>query len=387
MKIALAVLPLALICACATPPITYESLSSDLAGYDVVFLGEKHDNSTGHALERRILERLHARRGDIVLSLEMFERDVQKQLDDYLAGNVDEKTFLAGARPWPNYATDYRPMVEYCKAHGIPVVAANAPRPLASKVAASGFDAVKGDPNIAAETTAPKDTYWKNFVAEMGDHAGVTEANMLRFYQAQCAKDDTMAESIVRRFEGTARPLVVHVAGSFHVEHHLGTVARVHSRRPELRLAVVTMDEKRNVFGDGADSWRMQVASEPSDEEMEKVPARKAVAHPAVPPSGTDPQAKAPVASHGRPALGFMPDYDAGVEGCRVSMVREGGPAETAGLKEGDVIVKIGEVPIAAVQDYMEALGNLDVGSTVQVTVVRGTEKKTFDVKVGERIQ
>ena len=58
------------------------------------------------------------------MTLEMFERDVQPLLDQYLAGNISEKNFLDGARPWDRYTTDYRPMVELARVHGWPVIAA-----------------------------------------------------------------------------------------------------------------------------------------------------------------------------------------------------------------------------------------------------------------------
>jgi hypothetical protein len=74
----------------------------------------------------------------VVLSLEMFERDVQYILDEYLAGLITEDQFLESARPWERYRTDYRPMVEFARAHGIPVVAANAPRRYVNRVTRLG---------------------------------------------------------------------------------------------------------------------------------------------------------------------------------------------------------------------------------------------------------
>ena len=85
-----------------------------------------------------MLEGLARRRLPVILSLEMFERDVQPALDAYLAGTVPEEEFLKGARPWPRYATDYRALVEIARAHGWPVVAANVPRRIAADVAKSG---------------------------------------------------------------------------------------------------------------------------------------------------------------------------------------------------------------------------------------------------------
>ena len=110
-----------------------------------------------------------AREGRVALSLEQFERDVQGALDAYLSGQLDEQAFLKQARPWPNYDPDYRRLIEFCKAHGVSVCAANIPRPLASRIAKLGFDAAWAGYTpeerawIADETIAPKDEYFTLF--------------------------------------------------------------------------------------------------------------------------------------------------------------------------------------------------------------------------------
>jgi uncharacterized iron-regulated protein len=66
---------------------------------------------------------------------------------------------------------------------------------------------------------------------------------MERFYLAQCVKDDTMAESIARAYNGRMepKPLIVHFNGAFHSDYRLGTAARVRSRVEKARVAVVSI--------------------------------------------------------------------------------------------------------------------------------------------------
>src|SRR5690606_38539891 len=87
---------------------------------DVVFFGEMHDDPETHRAEAELLEAIGRLGRPVVLSLEMFERDVQQAVDDYLAGRLSETAFLEVTRPWPRYATDYRPLVETAKANGWP---------------------------------------------------------------------------------------------------------------------------------------------------------------------------------------------------------------------------------------------------------------------------
>src|SRR5690606_38634077 len=140
--------------------LRWAAMVDSLAGADVVFLGEQHDDSSTHRLELAVLEGLAARGRDVTLALEMFERDVQPLLDSYLAGRASEAELRAGARPWPNYETDYRPLVEFARARRWPVVASNVPRPLASAVGRGGLAVIDTLPaaqraNVAADLSCP----------------------------------------------------------------------------------------------------------------------------------------------------------------------------------------------------------------------------------------
>ena len=70
-------------------------------------------------------------------------------------------------------------------------------------------------------------------------------------------------------------------------------------------------------------------------------------------------------------SLGTIPDYAADVDGLKLSGVRQGGPAETAGLRKGDVIKKMGEREIHSIDDYMAAFGELVPGEAVPVVIER----------------
>ena len=235
--------------------MTYGQMIERLARADVVFFGEQHDDPETHRAEAAMLESLGRIGRAVVLSLEMFERDVQPVLDAYLAGRLSEADFLARSRPWPRYATDYRPLVELAKARGWPVIAANVPRPLASAVGRKGLaalDTLSAAERLSAarDNVCPNDDYHARFMEQMQGHgagAGPAPGDTLptamarRFYLAQCVKDETMAESIVEaRRRAPRNAIVVHFNGAFHSDFAQGTVDRVRRREPRWRLAVVT---------------------------------------------------------------------------------------------------------------------------------------------------
>jgi uncharacterized iron-regulated protein len=236
---------------------TFEHMAARLAGAKVVFFGEQHDDPRTHAAEVELLHALARSGRPVVVSLEMFERDVQEALDDYLAGRISEAEFLGRSRPWPRYATDYRGIVELAKARGWRVLAANVPRPMASAVGRAGLTvldtlSVPGRRNAARELSCPRDDYRARFLAEMRAHSAgsgaapqpgdtLPTAVAERFYLAQCVKDETMAESIVRALRDAPRSAIaVHYNGSFHSDYGHGVVARVARREPGWKLAIVT---------------------------------------------------------------------------------------------------------------------------------------------------
>lgn len=219
---------------------------------DVVYLGENHDDAVGHALQlavfNEIVEKYRPTR-QVALSLEMFERDTQVVLDEYLNGLITEKQFLASARPWNNYQQDYKPLVELAKDRNLPVIAANAPRRYVNMVTRGGRAALE---KLSPEALnwlaplpygAPSTAYAAKFNALMGARHNDMTSNML---QSQSLWDATMAYFVADYLQKTQKPLVVHLNGKFHSESRLGTVEHLLRYRPSARALVVTVQYDEN---------------------------------------------------------------------------------------------------------------------------------------------
>jgi len=79
--------------------------------------------------------------------------------------------------------------------------------------------------------------------------------------------------------------------------------------------------------------------------------------------------------------LGVMPDYIFDGTGMRIDAVISGRIGEKAGLKDGDIVLKMGELEINDVYAYMDALGKIEPGSKILVRVKRGTEEIEKEVQ------
>jgi len=219
--------------------ISITQLADDLSSRDVVYFGELHDNVCGHQVYAELARLLADRRADLVISMEMFERDVQGVVNDYLRGRIGEAEFLKHGRPWKDYVRDYKPLIELARERKLDVIAGNLPRPVARKVSSKEGSM---SPFLPRTTTAPMDQYWELFGEAMKEHPGADGA-VERMYRAQCAKDDAMAEGIADYLASNPhrQPLVIHCNGSFHSDYGLGTAARLAARVPLAQAAIISM--------------------------------------------------------------------------------------------------------------------------------------------------
>ena len=223
-------------------PADLDKIIEAVGKSDVVFLGEQHDDSVAHKLQFEIFKAAFEKYGKdrkVALSLEMFERDVQIIVDEYLKDFIPEKQFLAASRPWGNYETDYRPLVELAKENRLPVIAANAPRRYVNMVSRLGRNSLEELTPEAKIWLAPlpfpesSTAYSDKFNALMGGHGS---SNILA---SQTLWDATMADSIAKNLKKGS--LIIHLNGSFHTESRLGTVEQLLKFKPKTRVLVVTM--------------------------------------------------------------------------------------------------------------------------------------------------
>lgn len=72
-------------------------------------------------------------------------------------------------------------------------------------------------------------------------------------------------------------------------------------------------------------------------------------------------------------------------EGVYVAKAYEDNPAYEAGIRQGDVIIRVNGIKINSSRDLTLTIANLRMGSNVNIEVVRQGKNKTFTVKLGER--
>ncbi|CAN5530909.1 hypothetical protein BH10ACI3_BH10ACI3_03850 [soil metagenome] len=230
-------------------PVTMADIIKAAGQTDVIFLGELHDDPVGHAIEAEVFRRVYAEysaKRTVTLSMEMFERDVQIVVDEYMQSLISEPQFLASSRPWGNYKTDYKPLVEFAKEKRLEIVAANGPRRYVNMVSRGGRDTLN-ELSKEAKTWLPplpygeaSPAYSAKFKALMGP-SPEAQMGIDKILSSQSLWDASMAYSISRVFKRDKKALVVHLNGGFHTESRLGTVEHLLKYRRKTRVMVITM--------------------------------------------------------------------------------------------------------------------------------------------------
>ena len=231
----------------AGKPVKFSQLVKAAAASDATFFGELHNNAVGHWLQQELARAIYARKGTLALGMEMFETDQQGDLESYLSGFIAPDSLGEVTRLWPNYETDYQPLVEFMRAKALPVYATNAPQSLARMVFRKGPEALDtlNTSDRRWLTPLPLTVPYENpsYQAMLGmTHGSAGNGpDPRRMVAAQALKDATMAHRIhILRQAG--QPFL-HLNGSYHSDKYEGILWYLRRLQNNLKLLTLTTVE------------------------------------------------------------------------------------------------------------------------------------------------
>jgi uncharacterized iron-regulated protein len=224
---------------------SYEKLLKAGEKAEVVLFGEYHDNSIVHWLQLEFTKDLDQKKL-LVLGAEMLEADNQKQLDQYLKDEINQKQLDSSARLWKNYKTDYKPLVDFAKEKKINFIATNVPRRYASLV-------FKKDLVALDSLSAPEKSWiaplpiefdinlpgYKSMMGMQGGHAGE------KMPKAQAIKDATMAYFINKNRKENS--IFVHYNGTYHSDNYEGINWYLRKLDSEIKIITIATVEQKDI--------------------------------------------------------------------------------------------------------------------------------------------
>lgn len=286
----------------------FEQMVKDAVSHRIIYIGEQHTMFSNHAMQLNIIKALYKKYPKIAVGMEMFQRSKQEVIDRYLRGEIDEKRFLKESeyyKAWKYNYHLYRPIIQFCKEKGIPIIGLNADRELVKKVSQKGIQSLTKEdmkklPEDMDFVNVSYIDYLKDIFAEHG--TGVTKKKKFsNFLQSQIIWDETMAQTASKYIiENPERKLIV-LAGGGHIRYRYGIPSRVERRTGERGLTILMDDQLKK----GISDYMIYTAHLTGQKERK---------------------------------IGVYVD-DTG-KGLKVEKVIKDSPAEKAGIKKGDLIVQ-----------------------------------------------
>ncbi len=318
----------------------------EVADKDIVYVGESHGTFAHHNVQLLIIKGLYEKNKNIAIGMEMFQRPFQKALDDYVAGRIDEREFLRDSEYFKRWGFDYnfyKPILDFAKKKGLPVVALNIRKEILEKVADGGIDSLSLEElkEIPLEMDF-SDIEYRQWLKEVfRAHNRPDDKGFDFFLQSQLLWDETMAMSIYEFMKNNPNYQMVVLAGSGHLKHGWGIPQRV-MRRNGYDYAIIL--NNANIETNIADYI---IFPKP----MEGITAPKLMVH---------------------------LSEEAGR--LKITEFAKDSTSQKAGLKEGDIIVSLDGIAIKGIEDMRIHLFLKNKGDVVKVKVIRNELEMEFEV-------
>lgn len=226
---------------------TYDKMLKSAQEADVVLFGELHDNPIDHWLQLELTKDLYKiKKEDLVLGAEMFEADDQVAINEYLQGKISEKTLKDEVKLWPNFKTDYKPLLDFAKSNKLNFVAANIPRRYANMVYLKGLGQLDSLDAQAKEWIAPLPIKYdpelksyKDIFLAAGGHGGDN------LPKSQAIKDATMAHFILKNW--SKGKTFLHYNGTYHSNNWEGITWYLKQAKPDLKIVTISATEQDTI--------------------------------------------------------------------------------------------------------------------------------------------
>ncbi len=229
-------------------PISYTEMISELKNAKVILFGELHNNPISHWLELQITKSLYQKNKNLTLGAEMFEADNQLLVNEYINGIIRDKDFDNQARLWPNYKTDYKPLIKFAREKHLHFIATNIPRRYAAIVAREGFKGLNQLSQQAKTYIAPLPIKYDSTlqcykaIAEGMPAMAHTGENIAK---AQAIKDATMAYFIYKNLPKNG--IFIHYNGAYHSDNYQGIFWYLKQKNKNLSIKTISSVEQNNI--------------------------------------------------------------------------------------------------------------------------------------------
>lgn len=347
--------------------IPFSALSSFFDCASVLYVGETHANKASHQVQLKILKAHYERFGSkLAIGMEMFTRPYQPFLDQWVAGEIDEKKFLEDTRWYGEWGFDYalyKEILDFAREKKIPVIALNAPKEVVTMVRTKGLIDLSEEEKKLLPEIDTSDFFHRFYLEKVLPELVKRMANIERFDNVQCLWEEYMAQIItdyLSSWEGKDRKFLAFV-GNGHIIYDFGIPKRVF-RRAFLPYYTIYTTEFKDGKPTAQHLFMPEIPLEPADFVWAIAPL--------------EPEKK-------RVYLGvqFQKRDDNKLV---IQRITPKSPAEKTGFMEGDVILSIDHKAVKNDMELVHYLQTKQFGDTCIVEIDRDGTKITYAVTLFE---
>ncbi|WP_163338332.1 ChaN family lipoprotein [Desulfopila sp. IMCC35008] len=341
---------------------SFDQLIIELSKKKVIYIGESHTSASDHRLQLRLIEALSAKVPQLAIGMEMFPTSSQPALDNYTLGDgtMSEQSFLKESDYFAVWSYDYRYFREIftlARQKKIPVIGLNLERRIVSTVFRTGnTDQIGKELQKALPLERDLDLpgYGERLsqvyaVHDAGNHGMGTRSG---FIQAQALWDETMAKNIADYLKNHPGTMMVVLAGTQHTRKDSGIPPRV-ARRINVDQASV-----------------LNLSGESIPANMDQVADYYFLSRPYELPTA------------GKMGIVLESYQQEGGNYIRIEQITHASKAGEAGLKQGDTIISINDVPLSSMEDIRIAMLDAQPGDFVTITARRPGISSRISTKV-----
>jgi len=200
--------------------ISFVEMLQEVRSSDVIVVGEIHGIPQHHAMELEVIRALHESDTPLIIGMEMFRSESQKDLDSWTSGDMPLQRFVhIYYRNWTMRWTLYADIFLYAREHNIPIAGLNIPEEISEAIARRGFASLSEDERkrIPEGISCTIDKSYREFIRKAhAGHGKKDERSFLHFCEAQMVWDKSMAANLVSFMNANPGKKAVVLAGIGH---------------------------------------------------------------------------------------------------------------------------------------------------------------------------
>jgi uncharacterized iron-regulated protein len=214
--------------------VSFEEFMQDVAASRIIYVGEQHTDKAHHDIQLKLIQAIYKNKKNLAVGMEMFDHSYQDILDQWSAGELDQKTFLRKVHWYANWRYNfslYKEILDFIKENRLRLVGLNIPNHIPPKIREGGIESLRDDEKkhlpqqIDLSNTGHRDYVQKVFENHRHHFRGGVEFE--NFYAAQSVWEDAMAEAIADNLNDD---VMVVLAGNGHIQYKYGIPDRVFKR-------------------------------------------------------------------------------------------------------------------------------------------------------------